>query len=73
MPGKNPFPTKKLLMCVIADESTVTGFLLTGMGERDRDGKANYFICGKDTPEEDLNDAFDEYLKNPNVCIIFIA
>ena len=36
MPSKNPFPTKSMLIAIVADESTVTGFLLTGIGERNR-------------------------------------
>ena len=49
MPGKNLFPNTALLMAVIADESTVTGFLLTGMGQRSKEGQANYMIVNKET------------------------
>ena len=36
--AKATFPKKSLLIAVIADESTVTGFLLTGIGQRGKDG-----------------------------------
>jgi V-type H+-transporting ATPase subunit F len=51
MSGKNPFPTKSLLVAVIADESTVTGFLLTGIGQRGKNGEQNFMICNKDTTD----------------------
>jgi vacuolar-type H+-ATPase subunit F/Vma7 len=38
-----------LLVGVIGDEATVTGFLLTGIGERNKKGDANFFIVTKDT------------------------
>ncbi len=31
------------LICVIGDEDTVTGFLLAGVGQRDRNG-ANFLV-----------------------------
>lgn len=48
---KAAFTKKTLLVAVIADESTVTGFLLTGIGERGKDGTRNYMICNKDTTD----------------------
>ena len=52
---KNNFPTKRLLIAVIADESTVTGFLLTGIGERGKDASSqNFMITNKDTTDEML-------------------
>lgn len=38
-----------LLVGIIGDEATVTGFLLTGIGERNRKGEANFFVVSKDT------------------------
>ncbi len=38
-----------LLVGVIGDEATVTGFLLTGIGERNKKGEANFLIVTKDT------------------------
>ena len=73
MPGKNLFPSTAQLMAVIADESTVTGFLLTGMGQRDKDGKANYMIVSKDTPDQELEKYLLELLAKKNIGIVFIA
>ena len=48
------YPTKSMLIAVCADDLTVTGFLLTGMGERDKKGNQNFLICDKTTTEEEL-------------------
>ncbi len=41
--------SKSLTIAVIADEATVTGLLLTGMGERNKKGDTNFLIVTKDT------------------------
>ena len=74
MPGlKKTYPKGRLIMAVIADEPTVTGFLLTGMGQRDTAGKSNYFMSSKETTNEDLEKAFGQYADDQKVGIIFIA
>ena len=70
---KNPFTSKSLLVAVIADESTVTGFLLTGIGERNRHGKANYIIVTNDTTDQALEEGFGEMLKRDDIGVILIA
>ena len=40
---------QSLLVSIVGDEATVTGFLLTGIGERNRKGEANFMIVTKDT------------------------
>ena len=48
---QNKFGNKRLLVAVIADESTVTGFLLTGIGQRGTRGDNNYMIVNKETTD----------------------
>ena len=56
--SKKTFSTKAtLLTSIIADETTVTGFLLTGMGERNRKGQCNFCIVNKDTTDGDIDKA----------------
>ena len=69
---KASFPKKSLLMAVIADESTVTGFLLTGLGERGKEGKSNYLICDKDTTDAQLEEGFGRFLTD-NYGVVLIA
>ena len=49
---KNPFPKRPMLVAIIADESTVTGFLLTGIGQRNKNGEQNFLIVNKDTTDQ---------------------
>lgn len=73
MSGKNPFPTKSLLVAIIADESTVTGFLLTGIGQRGKDGQQNFMICNKDTTDQQLEETFGAMLARDDIGIVLIA
>ena len=74
MPGlKKTYPKTRLLMSVLADEPTVTGFLLTGMGQRDANGKSNYFMSNKETTDEELENAFQGYIADNKMGIVFIA
>lgn len=40
---------RSLLVSVIADATTVTGLLLTGIGERNAKGQSNFMVVDKDT------------------------
>ena len=75
MPGvKKTYPKNRLIMAVIADEPTVTGFLLTGMGQRGINGEANYFMSSKETTDEELEKVFLGYAaQDTKIGIIFIA
>ena len=68
------FKTKGLLLVgIIADETTVTGFLLTGMGERTKEGKKNYFIVDKDVTDEDIARDLKELLNRTDIGVIFVS
>ena len=75
MPGlKKQYPKNRLRMAVIADEPTVTGFLLTGMGQRDATGNANYFMSSKETTDDELEVEFQKFaVQETKIGIIFIA
>lgn len=62
-----------LLIGVIGDEATVTGFLLTGIGERNKAGEANFLIVTKDTTLSQIETAFTKMLANPEMGIIMIS
>jgi len=76
MPGKS-FKTKgTLLVSIIADETTVTGFLLTGMVERKKRGETeetNFFVVGKDTTDAQCEEMLKSLLARPDMGIILIA
>ena len=73
MPPKVVFPTKPLLIAVIADESTVTGFLLTGIGERNKKGESNFYIVNKETTDSTLEVEVAKFLARDDIGILLIA
>ncbi len=62
-----------LLVGVIGDEATVTGFLLTGIGERNKKGEANFLIVTKDTTLSQIETAFQKMLAREDIGIIMIS
>jgi V-type H+-transporting ATPase subunit F len=72
--SRKAFATKgTLLTSIIADETTVTGFLLTGMGERNRKGQTNFMIVTKDTTDGDLDKILRELLARTDIGIVLIG
>ena len=67
------FTKKSLLVAVIADESTVTGFLLTGIGQRGKNGEQNFMICNKDTSYQQLEEGFAKLIARDDIGIILIG
>ena len=62
-----------LLVAVIGDEATVTGFLLTGIGERNKKGDANFLLVTKDTTLTQIETAFNKLLARDDIGIIMIS
>ena len=62
-----------LLMAAIGDESTVTGLLLTGLGERNLKGQTNFFIVDKDTKNEEIEEVVNSWLQRTDIGIILIS
>ena len=62
-----------LLVGIIGDEPTVTGFLLTGIGERNRKGEANFLVVTKETTQNQIETAFKKMLERDDIGIIMIS
>jgi V-type H+-transporting ATPase subunit F len=62
-----------LIIAVIGDESTVTGLLLTGLGERNNKGESNFFIVEKETTTEECEEVVRGWLDRPDVGIVLIS
>ena len=60
-------------IAVMADEETVTGFLLAGIGERSKKAEPNFFITEKDQDEEVVAKALQEWLDRKDIAIVMIA
>jgi len=68
-------PSRKgtLLVAAIGDASTITGLLLTGMGERNERGQQNFFIVERNTTDEEIDGQLRGYLSRPDIGIILIS
>ena len=64
---------QSLLVAVVGDEPTVSGFLLTGIGERNRKGEANFFIVLKDTTNSQIEAAFKKLLERDDIGILMVS
>lgn len=60
-----------LLLSIIGDEETVTGFLLAGIGERNENSK-NFFIINKEDKNE-IEDIFKNLIGRKDIGIILIS
>jgi len=62
------------LIAVIGDEDTVTGFLLAGIGNRDRQNQVNYLVVDPEkTKHEEIAIAFKNFVNRKDVSIILIT
>ncbi|KAJ6801959.1 V-type proton ATPase subunit F-like isoform X1 [Iris pallida] len=74
MAGRVTIPTNNsALIAMIADEDTITGFLLAGVGNVDLRRKTNYLIVDSKTTMKAIEDAFKEFTTKDDVAIVLIS
>ncbi|KAL5212059.1 hypothetical protein ABZP36_022906 [Zizania latifolia] len=74
MAGRPSIPTiNSALIAIIADEDTVTGFLLAGVGNVDLRKKTNYLIIDNKTTVKQIEDAFKEFTTREDIAIVLIS
>jgi V-type H+-transporting ATPase subunit F len=61
-----------LLVAIIGDEETVTGFLLAGIGERSEQSK-NFFVVNSSTEKIEIEDTFNSLKSRNDIGIILIS
>ena len=68
-------PARKgtLLVAAIGDSSTITGLLLTGMGERNDRGVKNFMIIERNTTDEEIDTTLRGFLARPDIGIVLIS
>jgi V-type H+-transporting ATPase subunit F len=59
-------------IAVIGDEDTVTGFLLTGIGQMEQDGTCSFLVVRPKTTVEEIERAFTEFSQRDDVAILLI-
>ncbi|KNA11140.1 hypothetical protein SOVF_137960 [Spinacia oleracea] len=74
MANKPQIPNKNsALIAVIADEDTITGFLLAGVGNVDIRRKTNYLIVDSKTTVKQIEEAFKEFTAREDIAIVLIS
>eukprot|EP00928_Gymnodinium_smaydae_P022048 TRINITY_DN18643_c0_g1_i1.p2 TRINITY_DN18643_c0_g1~~TRINITY_DN18643_c0_g1_i1.p2 ORF type:complete len:134 (-),score=35.81 TRINITY_DN18643_c0_g1_i1:91-492(-) len=72
--GKKKFVNQAdMKIGVIADEDTVTGFVLAGVGHVDGQGKKNFLIVDSKTHQKDVEEKFHELTNRKDVGMILIT
>ncbi|KAK3200642.1 hypothetical protein Dsin_024057 [Dipteronia sinensis] len=61
------------LIAMIADEDTITGFLLAGVGNVDLRRKTNYLIVDSKTTVKQIEDAFNDFTSKDDIGIVLIS
>mmetsp|Transcript_9454 Transcript_9454/g.18203 ORF Transcript_9454/g.18203 Transcript_9454/m.18203 type:complete len:134 (+) Transcript_9454:2153-2554(+) len=71
--GKYHFSENRNLIALIGDEDTVTGFLLTGIGERNHRGETNFLIVDNSTTHAAIQAAFTRFIERQDIAIVLIT
>lgn len=61
-----------MLLAIIGDEETVTGFLLAGIGERN-ENSTNFLIVNSTTEKPQIEDFFKSLISRKDIGIILIS
>mmetsp|Transcript_37825 Transcript_37825/g.95664 ORF Transcript_37825/g.95664 Transcript_37825/m.95664 type:complete len:121 (-) Transcript_37825:702-1064(-) len=61
------------LIAVIADEDTITGFLLSGMGNIDLRKKTNFLVVDSKTSVKTIETTFKEFTNRDDIAIILVS
>mmetsp|Transcript_17243 Transcript_17243/g.23822 ORF Transcript_17243/g.23822 Transcript_17243/m.23822 type:complete len:132 (-) Transcript_17243:195-590(-) len=65
--------TEGALISVIADEDTITGLLLAGVGNIDSRRKSNYFVVTPKSTTMEIENAFKDFTHRNDVAIVLIS
>eukprot|EP01088_Endostelium_zonatum_P020922 TRINITY_DN7948_c0_g1_i1.p1 TRINITY_DN7948_c0_g1~~TRINITY_DN7948_c0_g1_i1.p1 ORF type:complete len:130 (+),score=35.72 TRINITY_DN7948_c0_g1_i1:114-503(+) len=76
MAAKGKFRVKNreggMLVAVIGDEETITGFLLAGTGEMNSKRQSNFLLVTNKTRKQTLEEKFKEFTKREEIAVILI-
>ncbi|GBG63621.1 hypothetical protein CBR_g38932 [Chara braunii] len=61
------------LIAMIADEDTITGFLLAGVGHKDFRRKTNFLVVDSKTSTRTIEDTFKEFTSREDIAIVLIS
>jgi V-type H+-transporting ATPase subunit F len=61
------------LVAVIADEDTITGFLLAGVGDVDIRKRSNFLVVDSKTTVRTIEQAFKDFTSREDIAIVLIS
>jgi len=61
------------LFTMIADEDTITGFLLSGIGNIDSSRKSNFLVVDSKTTKQQIKAAFEGFIARDDVGVVLIS
>lgn len=61
------------LVAVIADEDTITGFLLAGVGDVDLRKRSNFLVVDSKTTVRTIEAAFKDFTNRDDIAIVLIS
>jgi V-type H+-transporting ATPase subunit F len=61
------------LLAVIADEDTITGFLLAGVGDVDLRRRSNFLVVDGKTTARAVEAAFRDFVARDDVAIVLVS
>lgn len=73
VPDVEPVKSDHYLLSVIADEDTCVGYLLGGIGEINEDKLPNYFVVSPLTTDQEIEQAFSEFVSRKDMGIVLIT
>jgi len=73
MSKKSNLASDNALIAMIADEDTITGFLLSGVGHKDKKRQENFLVVDNKTSQGKIEEAFKSYTRRDDIAIIMIT
>eukprot|EP01070_Trichotokara_eunicae_P002119 Trichotokara_eunicae@DN2415_c0_g1_i1.p1 len=64
--------SQEFKISIIGDEDTVAGFLMTGIGMRDGQGKQNFLVVDTKTRRNEIEEAFKNFTTRKDIAILII-
>eukprot|EP01100_Stratorugosa_tubuloviscum_P015741 TRINITY_DN92_c0_g1_i1.p1 TRINITY_DN92_c0_g1~~TRINITY_DN92_c0_g1_i1.p1 ORF type:complete len:124 (-),score=55.58 TRINITY_DN92_c0_g1_i1:143-514(-) len=61
------------LIAMIADEDTVAGLLLVGVGNVDEKKRSNFLVVDSKTKQTQIVEAFKQFTRREDVCMLIIS
>eukprot|EP01132_Coremiostelium_polycephalum_P002403 gene2403-2970_t len=69
----NKSMTENAFVAVIGDEDIVTGFLLAGVGQKDKKKNENFLVVDSKTPQSKIEQSFKSFTTRNDIAIIMIS